>query len=410
MARAPRYRSNLIRYLPPVVLGRAIRRVARGARSAARAALSRFGLYLLAMTLAAVAAFESPARAQLRLGKPQSPYGDEIGVPGVVVPQYDTGITTMMAPAGPVGPQYTIPPGAVPGSAASGVVVPGAAPAGTIPPSSITLDYGNKQYTPTQYQYCPPWRWQLLPSGLIYRSYLAGPREPRLGTVVNWRQNGSQFWDLTLGGRVGILRYGSGTGPRPDGFQLDLEGAAFPRLDLSNNWDLNDSDFRGGVPLTFGYGPWEFKLAYYHISAHIGDELLIRNPALLAVRRNYVRDAVVGGVAYRVVPAVRLYGEAAYAFNRDGGAEPWEFQFGVDISSLNPTTIWGLPFFAVNGYLREEVNFGGSLNAQLGWQWRGEGPGHLLRTGIQYFNGKTVDFSFFPNWEQQLGLGMWYDY
>jgi len=162
--------------------------------------------------------------------------------------------------------------------------------------------------------------------------------------------------------------------------------------------------------LTYGYGPWEFKLAYYHISSHLGDELLVRNPALLATRRNYVRDAVVGGVAYRVVPAVRLYGEAAYAFHRDGGAEPWEFQFGADVSSLNPTNIWGLPFFAVNGYLRQEVNFGGSLNAQVGWQWRGDGPGHLLRTGIQYFNGKTVDFSFFPNWEQQLGLGLWYDY
>ncbi|MGD9646215.1 MAG: DUF1207 domain-containing protein [Pirellulales bacterium] len=378
--------------MPTLLVGRAIRRLARGVRLTARAALSMFATLALA---AGISGFAWPASTghaqQLRLGPPQSAYGDTVGVPGVVVPQYDGGMSTMMhAPAGPAGPEYAAPPAAAPGS--------------------ITLDYGGKQYAPIRYEYCPPWRWQILPEGLIYRSYLAGPREPRLGSVVNWRQNGSQFWDLTLGGRVGLLRYGSGTGPRPDGFQLDIEGAAFPRLDLANDWDLNDADFRGGVPLTYGYGPWEFKLAYYHISSHLGDELLIRNPALLATRRNYVRDAVVGGVAYRVVPALRLYGEAGYAFHRDGGAEPWEFQFGVDLSSLNPTGIWGLPFLAVNGYLRQEVNFGGSLNAQLGWQWRGEGPGHLLRTGVQYFNGKTVDFSFFPNWEQQLGLGLWYDY
>ncbi|MBX9790548.1 MAG: DUF1207 domain-containing protein [Pirellulales bacterium] len=391
MKRAPLV-TNLVTRIPLPTPGRAVRWFARGLRTATRAALSMFAAIAVLVGFLNVAIFVPTASAQLRLGPPQSPYGDEIGVPGVVVPQYDGAVSTMMpTPSGPAAPIYTTP------SAAA-------------PPGSITLDYGGKQYSPIRYEYCPPWRWQLLPSGLIYRSYLAGPREPRLGSVVNWRQNGSQFWDLTLGGRVGILRYGSGTGPRPDGFQLDIEGAAFPRLDLANNWDLNDADFRGGVPLTFGYGPWEFKLGYYHISSHLGDELLVRNPALLATRRNYVRDSIVGGVAYRVVPALRLYGEAAYAFHRDGGAEPWEFQFGVDLSSLNPTGIWGLPFLAVNGYLRQEVNFGGSLNAQLGWQWRGEGPGHLLRTGLQYFNGKTVDFSFFPQFEQQLGLGLWYDY
>ncbi|HEY2841554.1 MAG TPA: hypothetical protein VGJ26_20510, partial [Pirellulales bacterium] len=32
--------------------------------------------------------------------------------------------------------------------------------------------------------YGDPWTWQLLPQGLIYHSYLAGPKEPRMASVL----------------------------------------------------------------------------------------------------------------------------------------------------------------------------------------------------------------------------------
>ena len=45
-----------------------------------------------------------------------------------------------------------------------------------------------------------------------------------------------------------------------------------------------------------------------------------------------------------------------------------------------PTGSAGTPFFAINGHLREEVDFGGDISTQLGWLWRGNiGPGHAAR-------------------------------
>jgi hypothetical protein len=260
-------------------------------------------------------------------------------------------------------------------------------------------------------QACPPdaWFWQILPEGLIYRSYWAGPHEPRMGLVM-FREDhsGNSFWDAALGGRVGLLRYGSGDVLWPQGWQLDFEGAALPRLTLDTQRDLDSVDFRAGVPLTYGWQNWQFKVGYYHLSSHMGDEYAIRNNAL-DDRINYVRDAMVGGVSYYPDPMLRLYGEAAYAFNATGGAEPWEFQFGFELAKAGPTGPHGSPFLAANVQLLEEHNFGGAINAQAGWMWRSQ-TGRVLRIGAQYYNGKSSQYQFFDDSEEQIGGGVWYDF
>lgn len=252
-----------------------------------------------------------------------------------------------------------------------------------------------------------PWTWQILPNGLMYKSYLAGNRESRLGSqfiherTIGWR------WDATLGARVGLLRYGTDNDFWPQGWQLDVEGAAFPRLDLDHLRDMDCVDFRAGIPLTTRQGPWEFKFGYYHYCSHIGDEYILRYPAFERV--NYVRESLVLGTAVYLNPSLRLYSEAGCAFYVDGGAKPWEFQFGADLSPPEPTGARGAPFFAVNGHLREECDFGGSVTIQTGWQWRGT-SGHLLRVGMQYFNGLSDQAQFYRTFEEQIGIGLWYDF
>jgi len=252
------------------------------------------------------------------------------------------------------------------------------------------------------------WSWQILPDGLIYRSYLAGVKESRFAGHFFHEDERGWLLDATLGGRVAILRYGTTNPIAPEGWQLDLEGAAMPRLDLEREWDLVSADFRIGVPLTYGVGPWQYKFAYYHLSSHLGDEEIIATGSF-ANRINFARDVLVLGVSYYATPSLRIYAEAGWAFFISGGSQPWEFQFGLDYSPAAPTTIRGAPFFAINGHLREEVDFGGNLVVQTGWQWRGV-TGHLFRVGLHYFNGQSNQFEFFRQHEQQIGLGLWYDY
>ena len=62
----------------------------------------------------------------------------------------------------------------------------------------------------------------------MYKSYLAGNREPRFGAQFVNERSGGGVWDSTLGARVGLLRFGTDNDFWPQGWQLDVEGAAFP--------------------------------------------------------------------------------------------------------------------------------------------------------------------------------------
>lgn len=256
----------------------------------------------------------------------------------------------------------------------------------------------------------PPgvWSWQLLPDGLIYRSYLAGVKEPRFAGVLAHDKSVGTFVDVTLGGRAGIFRYGTQDLIHPQGWQLDIEGAAFPRINLSEHWDLDSADFRFGVPLTYGVGAYQTKFAYYHLSSHLGDEFMVKNPGVMRI--NYSRDVLVWGHSYYPTEDVRIYGEVGWAFASDGGSEPWEFQLGAEYSPAYPSGIYGSPFAAINAHLREEVDYGGEFTVQAGWQWRNNRNRHLFRAGLQYFNGKSNQYQFFRLSEQQIGAALWYDY
>lgn len=251
------------------------------------------------------------------------------------------------------------------------------------------------------------WQWRVLPAGVVYPSYMAGVKESRLG-AQSFDAEGVWLMDVTLGGRAALVRYGIDDPRNPQGWELAVEGAAFPRLNFDENWDVEAVDFRFGVPLTYGRDNWKLKFSYYHLSAHMGDELAIREN-LLSQRINYARDALVLGVSYYPLPAWRWYAETAWAFYYDDGALPWEFQFGIDVAQPGPTGARGTPFAAFNGHLREDVDFGGNFVAQAGWLWRGESTS-TLRLGLHYFNGKTNQFEFFDKFEQQVGGGLWYDF
>ena len=41
--------------------------------------------------------------------------------------------------------------------------------------------------------------------------------------------------------------------------------------------------------------------------------------------------------------------------------------------------------------------------------WRGN-TGHLLRIGMQYFNGTSDQAQFYQTFEEQIGAGLWYDF
>ncbi len=253
---------------------------------------------------------------------------------------------------------------------------------------------------------------QLMPAGLMYHSYLAGPKEPRFNAVWLKDQNGKLNWETQLGGRCGVLRYGDFTPINPNGWQLDIEGGAQARVLPDDESDLEAADFRVGILLTQRSGLWSTKTGYYHLSSHVGDEFLIKNPGF--TRINYVRDAMIFGLSRDLLwngrPDFRCYGETAYAFSHEFGS-PWEFQTGAEYSPLVFNGLRGSPFFAVNGQFRQDRSWDAAgLSIVTGWQWRSQATNQRFRVGLQYYDGDSLQWSFAGQKESSFGLGMWFDY
>jgi hypothetical protein len=277
------------------------------------------------------------------------------------------------------------------------------------PTAPQAVDSYSRTDMPDQpYQGEEAWTVQCMPDGLIYHSYLAGVKEPRFASVWSDEEDFGSVWDVAIGGRLGIVRWGTSGCDRPDGWQVDMEGAVFPRLDpIAESTPLIACDFRAGIPLTYGCGPLHFKLEYYHISSHLGDEFMLENPDVRRI--NYSRDTLSFGLGYYWTEALRLYGEIGFAPSAVGGAEPWDVQFGVDFSPPY-TPRRGSPFVALNAHLREDVEFNGNFVAQAGWQWRRRPSGGVFRLGLQYFTGKNEQYEFYSDSESRLGYGLWCDY
>ncbi len=255
---------------------------------------------------------------------------------------------------------------------------------------------------------CDDFHWEFLPRDPLYPFYLADTKQSRMAGQWLEATGDSTLLDGTLGGRFGIFRYvDSQQGPFRRGVQADFEGSAQVRLDMDRNHDVRSVDFRAGVPISFSFGRLQTRIGYYHLSSHVGDEFLLRVPNF--DRKNFSRDVLFMGAAYWLDDSTRIYGEAGWAFTCDV-SEPWEFTFGIEEAPRHPTGVRGAPFYAVNGHLRQEVDFGGEFTAQLGWAWRSSYDTGLLRLGLQYLNGKSNQFSFYNEHEELFGVGLWYDF
>jgi hypothetical protein len=266
------------------------------------------------------------------------------------------------------------------------------------------------------------WSWQMYPDGFIYPTYLAAVQN-RLGGVWNYDPKHDWMWDITLGGRLPLYRYGTKSSLFPEGWQLDMEGSVYLRLHLMEGMDMEANDFRFGLPLSYGTKIWQFRTGYCHVSSHLGDERLlrgdqyhpkggIRNPE----RLNYWRESLLLSYAYRPTPNTRAYAEVDYACKIGKqfgeGTKPWHFQFGAEYSPRYPTArgVWGTPFAAVNTRLMQEHNFRGNVTVQTGWQWRGSHD-QLFRIGMQYHSGVGDQYEFiFTHREHKIGIGVWVDF
>ena len=92
---------------------------------------------------------------------------------------------------------------------------------------------------------CEPWTWHLMPERLLYPTYLASVKEPRMGAVMNFEDNDGWKWDLSIGAEYRRLAQEEASDAR-DGFLGEVMWWGFDNVGIGVGYNFTDfsSDLR----------------------------------------------------------------------------------------------------------------------------------------------------------------------
>jgi hypothetical protein len=245
--------------------------------------------------------------------------------------------------------------------------------------------------------------WELFSMrGRAFAPLFADPREARFRFGLMLNQNRRLLEDLVWGGDLGLLRLEvRGTHL----VTLTGRGLMTARFDmLSGSFDLQNTDFIGGVAVGYRRSAWAAELFLFHQSSHLGDEVL-ESGARQRIDLGYERVRAL--VAYQL-RWIRWYGGAHVIFHAYPESLLGEtaVQLGAEVErNLGP-----VPFVAaLDLQTRVDQLALLGLSVMVGAGFGGAGPaGQRQRVFLAYYEGQSSMGQFFAEHERHGMLGVAY--
>ena len=255
-----------------------------------------------------------------------------------------------------------------------------------------------------------------LPRGDVFCPLLADPKGLR--SFVSYLRETSDDGDLDIGSvgisdAIGLFRVGGSKAG--NGFQMSLTGSVFAqfRLDVSS-YDLINSDYMIGLPITMRVGGFSARLRLYHQSSHIGDEFLLdeNNPDF--ERENFSYESAEAIISLDRA-AFRIYGGGEYLLRRDprdldrsllhGGVELRPGRRLVRFGSVA-----GVRFVAGGDVkLSEQQDWKPAISVRTGFEFDRprdtEPPGRRWGLLFEAYDGPSPYGQFFRRDVRQFGAG-----
>ncbi|MGE3954632.1 MAG: DUF1207 domain-containing protein [Parachlamydiales bacterium] len=262
---------------------------------------------------------------------------------------------------------------------------------------------------PTPYQDCYRLNGVWFPQRSVLFKYLvADPRQIRFGA-------GYRFHDDVFGSRIGCATFGNifpifrwiGVGPMCGDMQISIEGGVFAIFQFDpvarevdgDSVALVNADYVVGIPLTYAYGNWSYRLRLYHQSSHLGDEFLVNRPGF--VRLNPSREALELFASWQPNDAIRLYGGAGWVYHSNDGykIKPFYVAYGFEMRLPGSRDLYQClyykPLLAVYIQNWQDVGWNFDANYVLGIEWsKVRGLGQKMRTYFEYHDGFSHEGQF----------------
>ncbi len=139
----------------------------------------------------------------------------------------------------------------------------------------------------------------------LFQPLFAAPREvASYFSVLSWRspQLDTRVASVGVGDAFPLARWGDESATRG---RLAVEFGVLAQFDLDGpSFDFINADFFVGAPVSLRRGDWAARARFYHWSAHLGDEFLIRS----GLEREEISVETVELLVARELGPVRLVG------------------------------------------------------------------------------------------------------
>lgn len=238
---------------------------------------------------------------------------------------------------------------------------------------------------------------------VLFRPFMADPRE--ICYSAGWRFNDNAMTknviDVSFGDTLAIYRW-CNVGPWGGELQIEIEGALWAVFDPTDESSpLLNADYYGGMPITYAFDDWQFRLRLFHISSHIGDEFLLNHPGF--DRRNASAEYVDFFISHDLTEEIRLYAGLGYlvAQDKEFVIKPFYSAIGAELRLLSfgffdrCDRLYGCPIYAM--HFRQNGEFKHHIDATyiLGYEFgKTCGLYRKLRFFIEYHNGYSAEGQF----------------
>lgn len=245
---------------------------------------------------------------------------------------------------------------------------------------------------------------------VLFQPLVADPREPynfaayRFGDQVVGKQAAS----VAIGDDFPFFRWRDVFRWHGD-LQIGIEGgiwAVFNYDDVPHRngetCELVNTDYFVGIPLTYAYDRWSFRMKLYHISSHLGDEFIVNNPEYLYLRKNPSYEALEFISSYQVSGNLRAYGGPGFILHSDQSfpMKSLYAKYGVELRILGQKLyyhqLYGTPFLAIHLENWQVRDWNLDLFIKTGYELsKLQGVGRKMRVYVDYHHGYSYEGQFF---------------
>lgn len=248
-------------------------------------------------------------------------------------------------------------------------------------------------------------------STVLFAPLVADPRQPINSAAMRFGDKvcGDICAAVSLGDDFPIFRWIDIMHWHGD-LQIGIEAGIWSVFNYSNiphkpkheTCELVNTDFLVGIPLTYAFDQWSFRLRVYHISSHLGDEYLCNHRNSCKKRKNPSMEAIDFFSSYQFSSGLRGYFGPGVVFHSDESfrIKPLYVEYGVELrilgSKFNYHRLYGTPFFAIHLENWQQRHWDLDMTLKLGYEIsKLQGVGRKMRVYIDYHHGFSYEGQFF---------------